>query len=399
MMTMRGVNSGRLSVVLGAMLLLGVMPGTAHAIPAWARRYNMNCTGCHYPVPPVLNADGLAFKWAGYRMPDQVGKSVEVTKIGDYLAARGVFQYALTKTSGQPADSATLYIPSASIFAAGPLGKWFGGFLELEAAPDGIGVAAQASGTWGEENSFGSVRLVQGHLVDEGAVAGFDRAIGVLFPLATDGPITTAIPFDLGDHTGIDFSWVFSKKDRLAVGMANSLSPVLGGPAGPKQDLFVSNQYIWDEHGGGLNVLGWYGNAAGLDSVDLAATSHFYRLAATAKHYFGTFEAEGGYVYGKDMDLPTGGMFSTSTVTGQSYWLGAGYTFPEAFLTFYGRWEILDPDKSQSDLQVTRWVLGGVAPLMTPQYIRLGLEYFNDQPKLSGAPSRQGLYIELQMAY
>jgi hypothetical protein len=99
------------------------------------------------------------------------------------------------------------------------------------------------------------------------------------------------------------------------------------------------------------------------------------------------------------MDLPTGDLFSTSTITGQSYWLGAGYTFPSTYLTFYGRWEVVDPDKTDSDLSTTRWVFGGVAPLMTPQNIRLGLEYFNDQVKMSGSPSRQGVALELQVAY
>lgn len=399
MMTLRGSRGGWRPALLGAALVLGMMPGTAHAIPAWARKFNMNCTGCHYPVPPVLNADGLRFKWAGYRLPDQVGKSVEVTKIGDYFAARGVFQYALTKTSDQPMDSSTLYVPSASIFAAGPFGSWFGGFLELEAAPDGIGVAANVQGTWGDENSFGSVQIVQGHLLSEGAVAGFDRAIGVLTPLAIDGPVTTAVPFGFGDHTGIDVAWVFSKKDRVALGIANSMPPELGGTQGPRQDVFISNQYVWDEHGGGLNVVGYAGTQAGLDSVDLEQTSHFYRLGVTASHYFGTFEAIGGYVYGKDTDLPLGGSFATSTITGQSYWLGASYTVPKNDLTFYGRWETLDPDKANTDLQLTRYVFGGVAPLTTPQYLRLGLEYFYDQPKLSGAPTRQGLYVEFQMAY
>jgi hypothetical protein len=387
------------AALAGAVVLLGALPGTAHAIPAWSRKYNMNCTGCHFPVPPVLNADGLAFKWAGYRMPDQVGKNAEVTKIGDYFAARGVFQYALTKSSNAPTDSSTIYLPEASVFAAGPFGKWFGGFLQFNVGADGAGVDAQVAGTWGDENSYKSVRIVQGHLVVEGAVAGLDRAIGVLAPIAIEGPITTAVPVGFGEHTGIDFSWIFSKKDRVAVGVANSMTPVLGGTAGPRQDVFVSNQFIWDEYGGGLGIVGYFGNAAGLDSVDLNATSHFYRVGITASHYFGTFEAIGGYVYGKDSGLPTGGMFSTSTITGQSYWLGAGYTFPKTFLTFYGRWEVVDPDEADSDLGMTRWVFGGVAPLTTPEYLRLGLEYFNDQPKLSGAPTRQGLYVQFQMAY
>src|SRR6266540_7090048 len=52
----------------------------SHAlIPAWARKYNMNCSGCHYPAAPRLNATGIKFRWAGYRMPDAIGENVDVT--------------------------------------------------------------------------------------------------------------------------------------------------------------------------------------------------------------------------------------------------------------------------------------------------------------------------------
>ena len=393
-------RSGRHGVAafFAATLLLASISGTAHAIPAWARRYNMNCTGCHYPMPPVLNADGLAFKWAGYRMPDQIGKSVEVTKIGDYLAVRGIIQYALTKSSDATTDSATLYVPSASLFAAGPLGKWFGGFLELETTPDGPGVTAQAIAVFGGENSFGSVRLVSGPLISEGAVAGLDRAIGVLTPLPIDISTGSNIGFSFADHNGLDFSWIFGKKDRAAIGVANSMSPTGGAPR-PRQDLFISNQYVWDLKGGGLSVVGYLGNAPGVDPNYVDATAHFYRVAATADHYFGDFNAVGGYVYGKDNNLPVGNLFTATSETGQAYWLGAGYTFPETYLTFYGRWEHVDPNTSVSNDAFTRYVIGGIAPLMTPQYLKLNLEYFHDAPQLSGAPTRQGLYVEFQMVY
>ena len=400
MMTMRCGSIGWRPALLGAAMVLGLTPKLAYAIPAWARRYNMNCTGCHYPVPPVLNADGLAFKWAGYRMPDQIGKNAEVTKIGDYLAARGIFQYAWTQTSGQPAGNNSFSVPSASVWAAGPLGKWFGGFLELEASPDQtIGVKARAAGNWGSENSFGGVEIWQAHLLSEGQVAGLDRAIGPNMPLPIDASIG-AIPFVFADHTGMDVSWVWGKTDRLALGVANGMDPVNpGGVTRLRQDVFVSNQYIWDDNGGGLNLVGYYGSATAVDSAFLDATSHYYRVAVTANHWFGNFEATGGYVYGKDMDLPTGNAFTNSSLTGQAYWLGIGYTLKQTYLTFYGRWEVLDPNKGVSNDQTTRWVFGGVAPLMTPQNIRLGLEYFNDKLQLSGAPTSQGLFIELQLAY
>ena len=78
---------------------------TGRTIPAWARKYNMNCSGCHYPTVPRLNATGIGFKWSGYRMPSEIGKNAEVKKIENYLSVRGVVQYVYTKTEKSEADS------------------------------------------------------------------------------------------------------------------------------------------------------------------------------------------------------------------------------------------------------------------------------------------------------
>src|SRR3970282_1484599 len=39
-----------------AAALLVSLPATASAIPAWARKYNMNCSGCHAPAGPRPDA-------------------------------------------------------------------------------------------------------------------------------------------------------------------------------------------------------------------------------------------------------------------------------------------------------------------------------------------------------
>src|SRR5438874_10734558 len=44
----------------------------AHAIPAFARKFNLPCQTCH-SAPPYLNATGRKFMEAGYRMPDEDG--------------------------------------------------------------------------------------------------------------------------------------------------------------------------------------------------------------------------------------------------------------------------------------------------------------------------------------
>ncbi len=45
-------------------------PG-AHAVPAFARKYNVDCTYCH-TAWPQLNRTGIIFRYLGYRMPYEV---------------------------------------------------------------------------------------------------------------------------------------------------------------------------------------------------------------------------------------------------------------------------------------------------------------------------------------
>ena len=388
-------------VGLSVAALIGIA-SEAHAIPAWARKYNMNCSGCHYPVMPRLNADGLAFKWAGYRRPDEIGESMEVKKIEEYLAARGIVRYSYAKTRDMDADVNSFSIPSASLFAAGPVGKNFGGFFEFERDADGaVDLMGSVAAVWGSEKSFGGLRFVQGHMIVGGAVAGFDRPIGVLTPLPLSEQNTIASPFTFaGDLAGLEASYVYAGRNRTSIGVVNGT--MAGGEEmgmSTKKDFFVTNQLIWDADGGGLNLVGYYGTVAGLDTLQPDVNSHYYRLAATANHYIGPFEGLAGYVYGKDSDLPIGTTFTSSSASGASYWFSGAYIMPQTHFTLYSRYEFLNPDRSVNDAGTKRLVVGGVLPVNVPEYLRLGLEYFHDTPRLSGAPTRQGVFAEAQLAF
>ena len=392
-------------LILAALALGSLDARNAWGIPPWARKYNMNCSGCHYPVVPQLNADGLAFKWAGYRMPDEIGKNAEVKKIEEYLGARGIARYALTKTQGEPADTNAFFFPGVSLFAAGPIGKNFAGFFEFEREPEGtIDLVGQVAAVWGKERGYGGVRFVQGHMLVGGAVAGMDRPIGPLAPLPIGQPTAAAVPFTFaGDLTGLEASYVIGKRNRTSIGFVNG--QLAGGEESEglstKRDAFITNQLIWDDLGGGLTTVGYYGTIAGLDETAPGATSHFYRLAATANKYVGGFNVLGGYVYSKDKDLPVGGgsAFTTPSISGSAYWFSGGYTFPKSYCTVYGRYEFLNPDRDASDAGLKRVVFGGVLPVNLPEYLRLGMEYFRDSPRAAGQPYRHGLNAEVQLAF
>ena len=376
-------------------------------IPAWARKYNMNCSGCHYPTVPRLNATGLAFKWAGYRMPDEIGKNAEVKKIEEYLSARVIARYVYTKTESQSADTNSFVIPSASLFAGGGLGTNYGAFLEFERTPDAaIDLVGQLSGVWGKEKGFGGLRVGQGHLIVGGAAAGFDRPTGILSPLALDEPTTPGVPFRFtGDVAGVEAFYVFGGINRTSVQIVNGLAA--GGEGMETEttttthDLVVSNQLMLDDQGANLAAVGYFGSISGLDAAQADLKSRYYRIGVSANKFFGGFEGQAGYVYSNNSRLPLGATstFTSATQSGNGYWLYGGYTVKPSYWTVYGRYESLDPNRSLSDDALRRVVLGSVLPVNVPEYLRIGLEYSLASPQGSDALKRHGLRTELHVAF
>ncbi len=72
-----------LLVAVTATVAQAVVPPDAHAIPPFARKYNMNCTACH-TAPPILNPYGQRFLENGYQLPGtEDGGITGKKKLGD----------------------------------------------------------------------------------------------------------------------------------------------------------------------------------------------------------------------------------------------------------------------------------------------------------------------------
>ena len=386
--------------------LVTALPSQGQALPSWARRYNMNCSGCHSPAVPRLNATGIAFKWAGYRMPDDIGVAVDVKKIENYLAARvvGAYDYATRKGEGREVDG--ISIPSASLFAAGPIGKNFGAYLEFERVPDAsIDLIGSISGLWGREKRYGGFRIAQGHMLfAAGGVAGFDRPTAISAPLAYDESVTEAIPLRLGgDQTGAELFAVLGGRNRTSVQVLNGL--VLGtgmeGAAVSKKDIVLTNQLMWDDAGSGLGLAAYFGNASGLVPQVPDVGRRFYRVSATANKIVDRFEVLGGYLYGGDRNVPVADTLSTDTrsPTGHSWWLQGQYTLPQNPLVLIARYEYVNLDRKTSDESRQRYMVGAVLPISLPEYLRWSIELYRDEFRATAIPRRNGLSTQLQVAY
>jgi len=367
-------------------------------IPAWARKYNMNCSGCHYPAPPRLNATGMKFKWAGYRMPEDFGEKVDVERVQNYLAASAEATYEYEKTEGQPTTGSGFTLPAVTVFYAGPFGKHYAGFLELEHGANGeLERIAQFSTAWGKEKSFGGFRFGQMHNFFEWGVAGFDRPVGISAPSPLEGPVTEAVPFMLGEHAlGVEGYYV-TGRNRLSAQFLNGITPE-GELAGPdfdtKKDFLVTDQIITDSAGSGIQAMGYYGTLVGLDTLSPSLATHFWRAALSANKIYRGFEVLGGVVIGKDFDLPA----AAPEDKGLGYWFSGQYTFPKSAVTLFGRYEFVDPNTDVSDDANRRLVGGVVLPINLPQYLRWALEYRLDTPQ-GGGPKTSNITTQFLLNF
>lgn len=370
-------------------------------IPAWARKYNMNCSGCHYPVPPRLNATGIRFKWAGYRMPEEIGEDQPVEKLQNYVAAHAVAQFEWNKTVGGPSTSA-FGVPEVGLFYAGPLGKHFGGFLEFERNPDGTTDAlATLSSIWGKDDRYAGFRLGQMHAIAEAGVAGFDRAVSAN-EIAPLGPVTTAIPFAFDMAVGAE-AYVVHGSNRLSFQVTNGIdasgSGVPGATAGNSKDLALIEQLLYDAAGSGIEAVGYYGTIRGLDTLAQPnLDSHYWRLALSANKIYHNVEVLGGVVYGRDVSLPSSFAFPNNVNKGLGYWVSGQYYMPDVPLVLFGRYEHVDPNTQVSNDAASFVDLGTVLPINLPQYLKATLEYRMTSPQ-GGLAKTHDLIAELQLNF
>lgn len=140
-------------------------PNDVHAIPAFARKYNVSCTTCH-TAPPRLNTFGERFLENGYQLPGTedggtIGKKslgdVSLDDIGQYMGARlrgHVLRYESYRRENPPGagpgvvqDKTELGFPETfSLFTAGTVSQNMGFFVELE--------SQLREGTTGIERAF-----------------------------------------------------------------------------------------------------------------------------------------------------------------------------------------------------------------------------------------------------
>ena len=287
----RGDNSADLVRAYVAAHNAGNLAAAGARIPAWARRYNVNCSHCHEAAVPRLNATGFRFKWAGYRMPEDLGEQASVAQVTNYLAARAQIDYVWEKTSGQPVSVSEFADPMLMLMYAGPFGKNFGAWFELAREEGEVGGTGMVTGVWGSEQNHGGFRVGTLPYYLEGGVAGFDRPIGIEAPTPAAGPVSSAIPFSFEGEQKAGELFYVTGNNRIAATVLNASvfdGSALNQAGTTKKDVGLNDQFLLDEKGSAIYAAGYYGTVTGIDTAQAGATSHFWRMALSANKIFGS---------------------------------------------------------------------------------------------------------------
>lgn len=234
------------SLFCGALALSTLIISTnASALPAFARKNNMQCSSCHEAYPN-LTPLGRRFKEDGYRL---TGSTVGDTKVSDYLQFDKNFPMSLALISrpyvnSKSGPSEIRAIHEAEIYAGGEIYKNISGFLEVEAeGEDGFGlVVSTASITY---NHSQPLNLQTGY-----------------------GPTLMADPYD-----------TYSDARRLTASHYELLNQTFGG-ADNGDKLRHSRQQV-SLYGRAADKLFYYAGIGGLteDKVGSDSSIYFGRLA------------------------------------------------------------------------------------------------------------------------
>lgn len=168
------------SVAVIAIAMIGVSfliaTPSVQAIPAFARKYDLNCAACH-TRPPRLNTYGERFLENGYQLPGaEDGGTTKKKQLGD-LTLDDVTNYVGVRLRGNVAqdisstgasdDKEQFTFPEVfSVFTAGTLTRNVGFFAELE--------SNLGEGVTGVERAFISFNNLGGHNLAHLRVGRFD---------------------------------------------------------------------------------------------------------------------------------------------------------------------------------------------------------------------------------
>ena len=340
-----------------AMVAVMVIPATSQAIPAWARKYSLDCSSCHFGGTNRLTKFGKEFQVRGDRLASDASETeIKELNLSNYMSLAGKFRFNADKDA---VPSTNFDVEALSIYSGGALYDNYSYFFEYYLHEPG----KETSSTGGQIDTATRGKLAEMYLLynsnPEGENYTFVRA-GQITPrlihhASTGARISISRPNTWNDNAG--GGNLYTPRDRsygVTVGTHNPSGligeiGVLNGGGGnsrPNQpennnakDFFASASQFLDEEGSYIGAYAYNG------TYPITGTSPFQdkfsRYAILGEFIRGDFVVSGAYSWGQNT-LAAGGHRNP-----KAHYVEAGFNV-SPISTLFARYDFFDSDLTAS---------------------------------------------------
>lgn len=328
------VKSATACGIIAVMFLMGLSQmNSAHALTAWARKYDVPCSTCHSMAFPKLNNMGFMFRRLGYRMPGEVTGDTEAKKVDftNYLAFANRFEYRGKSPAfkgdsdlGAFNSSGGFRYHDVKLFGAGPVDDHWSLFVEANLGDDGgFGVAENAFMTYRTGKNvehFATVKIGQFHTLD--GIGPFDRPLVVGRPL----PLTMlvngfSLANNISDQRGVQLG-LTSKNNHVLGSIMNGVTMTgegtpedLGGQqvqdTNSAKDFLLQAYHIFDAEGSSVGGFIYQGTTRFQPTpADPVFEDKFHQVGIGGSYFFNPRVTVLGALTAGKHDKPAGGSFN-----------------------------------------------------------------------------------------
>jgi hypothetical protein len=398
--------------VMQSILAIAVALGSATpgwAMPNFARQTSMSCDGCH-TVIPRLSEDGFQFRKAGFRLPSELGKGMDIS-FGHVFAARIQTRYDLKhrNDSGTKSTNSQITLHEITLYPlSGAFGKHYASLMELSILNEDFVELENAYFRYskGSEDAWWSGRVGIFHPFE--GYGASDRPFSISRPLfqttaASYTGSTFFTPWNF-DQAGLEMAIVHDRTsisgtvfNGLFVDEAEAKAfPAAGGnlqkPAGfertnAKDFQLFANQILKPD-GSGISGFFYYGQMdlpkrpSGPIEPDSTFGNSFYRVAGYASWMLvPKLGAQGGYQWGKDHFYDPVAGNADDTFESQGYFGEVDASLSSNF-TAGARYDYFDPSRRTVDNELSAVTLFANVPMNDGLQ---GIAEFKHQQKKRGS--------------
>lgn len=261
----------------------------ALAIPAWSRRYGVECSMCHSFPSLQLNAEGLDFFRRGHRFSGDAADK-EFTHL---LSAHVEWEYDLTQQ-----QSTAFQSPAFHLHAGGSFSSVFSGYLDANVNSDFEVIYLQATKEF-DKDAFVTVR---GGKISPSLIRNYGNGLmaSASTPLILTDATLDANPFEPArDSYGVDLGGRW-KSVFLQAGVVNGMDVPGQAQVKNHKDFFATGEIALPD---GISGAGLYYYRGGYDLGDPSTQllfDQYDRFGVFANFTRDPFRLAGAYLTGTD---------------------------------------------------------------------------------------------------